>query len=445
MPLHNARFRWGAFLLAMASVPATASQFLWLSDVHFDPLAEPGLVDQLAAAEPAQWAAILAGGSAKFSSYGQDTSWPLFSATLEASVKVDAKPAFIIVTGDLLAHHFRERFNAEATVHDDAAFRSFVRKSAEFTMIEIKRSAAGAPVIAALGNNDSDCGDYALAPSGPFLSDSASFVSDADSYRRLGSYRATVPALRGVRVIVLNTVFFSSRFRDACGGGTGDPGADELEWLASELREAEARHEKVWLVYHIPPGVDAYATTHAKQAGTVVMLWKEAYQSKFLSLLAQYFKVVGPNFAGHLHVDDFRLLGGVAPSSPFVAMAPAVSPITGQNPTFRWVRFDAHGRLGDQTTYYLKNLTEVGGGATPDWEVEYDFKKKWKLSGLTAESYAKVFEEAGHSTQAADLWWRFYSTSRQPGSTAKPSNYRWFYCAAGNLTASAYETCVGAK
>ena len=448
-PIHSkgAGFRWVAFLLLTIAVPATAGEFLWLSDVHFDPLADPRIVDQLAAAEPSQWAAILAGGSAKFSAFGQDTSWPLFSAALQASAKVEPKPAFIVVTGDLLAHHFRERFNIAAAVHDDEAFRSFVRKTAEFTILQIRQSSGGAPVIVTLGNNDSDCGDYALQPGGPFLSDSAKFVNDSDSYKRFGIYSVANPVLQDVRVVVLNTVFFSSRYRDLCGQGTDDPGAAELEWLTSELRDAKARHKKVWLVYHIPPGVDAYVTTHPKQpgaAGSAAMLWKEPYQSKFLDLMAQYSSVVGPNFAGHLHVDDFRLLGGAEKSSPFVVMGAAVSPITGQNPAFRVVTFDSHGRLEDQTTYYLKNLTEAAGGAAPDWELEYDFQREWKLSGLNAESYARLFERIEHSPEEAEHWWRVYSTSR-PGSTVKPAEYRRYYCAAGNVTADAYQACAAGK
>jgi hypothetical protein len=448
IPIHSngAKLRWGALLLLIASVPATAGEFLWLSDVHFDPLADPQIVDRLAAAPVAQWAAILASGSAKFSAFGQDTSWPLFSSVLQASEKIEPKPAFTIVTGDLLAHHFRERFNAAATLHDDDAFRSFVRKTAEFATLEIKQNSGGAPLIVALGNNDSDCGDYAVQPSGRFLSDSAGFVSNTRSYRQWGSYSMANPALKNWKVIVLNTVFFSPKYHDACGQGTDDPGAGELAWLASELREAKARHEKVWLVYHISPGVDAYATTHGKQtAAGPTMLWKESYQGDFLRLMAEYSDIVGPNFAGHVHVDDFRLLGEAPKSPPFVMLGPSVSPITGQNPTFRVVRFDSHGRLEDHTTYYLKNLTEAGTGATPDWELEYDFGKEWKLPGLNVESYTKLFEGVRGSSEAAERWWLFYSTSRQGGSAVKPGDYPRFYCAAGSLTAEAYVACVSEK
>ncbi len=421
-----------------------AGEFVWLSDIHFDPLADPPIVDQLAAAEPAKWAAILTSGSTKFPDFGHDTNGPLFASLLQAAARIEPKPAFTIVTGDLLGHHFRERFNAAASIHDDEAFRRFIRKTAEFVSLQISQSLAGAPLILALGNNDSDCGDYALQPGGPFLADTAKFVNDSDSYKRFGSYSLKNPALKHQRILVLNTVFFSPRYHNICGNATDDPGSDELAWLAGELREAESRHDKVWLVYHIPPGVDAYATTRAKQmaAGSVTLLWKERYQAKFLSLLSQYSGVVGANFAGHIHVDDFRLLGNAEKTSPFVVGEPAVSPITGQNPTFRLVKFAAGGQLEDQATYYLKNLTEAARGESPDWELEYDFRKEWKVSELNAQSYAKLYERIANSSEEAARWWLLYSTSSPAASSVAPNRYPQFYCADNNLTPDAYETCV---
>jgi len=438
------QFCLGRLLLLTVAVPAIAGEFVWLSDIHFDPLADPRIVDQLAAAEPAQWAAILNSGSMKFPDFGHDTNWPLFVSLLQETERIERKPAFTIVTGDLLGHHFRERFNTMAAVHDDEAFRSFVRKTAEFVTLQIKQSSAGAPLIIALGNNDSDCGDYALQPSGPFLVDTAKFVSDSDSYKRYGSYSLKNPALKRQRILVLNTVFFSPKYHNVCGNAADDPGTGELAWLASELREAESQHDKVWLVYHIPPGVDAYATTHSKQmgAGSVTLLWKEMYQAKFLSLLSQYQGVVGPNFAGHVHVDDFRLLGSAEKTSPFVVLGPAASPITGQNPSFRLVKFGADGRLEDQATYNLKNLIEAGRGETPDWELEYDFRREWKLPELNAQSYAKLYESIADSSETAGRWWLLYSTSSPAASSVTPSRYRQFYCAEENLTADAYEACV---
>jgi hypothetical protein len=431
-------------LLLLAVAPAAAADFLWLSDIHFDPLATPALVDKLAAAEPAHWAEILATGTSQFSSYGHDTNWPLLQSVLQESAKVDPNAPFTLVTGDLVVHHFREHFDAAATKHDDAAYRDFVRKTVEFVGLQLRQHAAGKPVFVALGNNDDTCGDYATQPGGPFLQDTAKVVADlagltnTDSYLHLASYSVANPAVKHARIIVLNTIFLSPRYANRCGQSNANVGDELLTWLQKELESAKSHHERVWLMYHIPPGIDAYATTHARLPGTVTLLWKEVYVNKFLTLLGQYPGVVGPNFAGHLHVDDFRLLGQNTKSSPWVIVGPAVSPMTGQNPTFRTVNVDSHGALKDQSTYYLKSLTD------PQWQLEYDFAKEFHLKGLNAQTYSLLFSRISNSQGAANQWMPLYSTSHVQSSMT-PDNFRAFYCASGNVFAPAYQSCVVAK
>ena len=61
-----------------AGPPPIAGQILVLSDLHFDPMADPKLVDRLAAAEPNQWGAILeTSGTTGLGRYGRDTNWML--------------------------------------------------------------------------------------------------------------------------------------------------------------------------------------------------------------------------------------------------------------------------------------------------------------------------------------------------------------------------------
>ena len=140
--------------------------------------------------------------------------------------------------------------------------------------------------------------------------------------------------------------------------------------MPSNCNPPNQHHEKVWLVYHIPPGHRRLCHhAHAKTPGAVTLLWKAPYLAQFTNLLAQYAGTVGPNFAGHVHVDDFRLLSQLPPqSSPFVIVTPALSPITGQNPTFRTVQFDPHGNVKDFATYFLNNFTH--------WQLEYDFLQR---------------------------------------------------------------------
>src|SRR5271165_5360022 len=62
--------------IAPSAEAATKNKFLIASDIHFNPMADPALVADLAAADPRQWEPILQRSSpAGFSQYGLDTNW----------------------------------------------------------------------------------------------------------------------------------------------------------------------------------------------------------------------------------------------------------------------------------------------------------------------------------------------------------------------------------
>jgi hypothetical protein len=67
----------------------------------------------------------------------------------------------------------------------------------------------------------------------------------------------------------LATLLRAINYKNACGDQMADPGSDEIKWLEVELQKAAAAKEKVWLVYHIPPGIDVFSTLLGqKQAST---------------------------------------------------------------------------------------------------------------------------------------------------------------------------------
>jgi sphingomyelin phosphodiesterase acid-like 3 len=141
----------------------------------------------------------------------------------------------------------------------------------------------------------------------------------------------------GLRIIFANTVFFSPRYRNACGSSDdADPGSATLAWVETELAAAARAQERAWLVYHIPPGVDGFATLRTGSCpDTIVPMWKPTYATLFDALMRRYSNTVVASFAGHTHMDDFRLLADDNGYFGFVLVTPALSPIYGQNPAFR--------------------------------------------------------------------------------------------------------------
>lgn len=446
-----------AVVVPAVAAPAASGQFLLFSDVHFDPMADPLLVDRLAAAAPVEWAAILDRSPDKsLGRYGADTTWPLLRSALAAMKAALPHPAFVLITGDFLAHVFRGKFDVAARDHSDAAYRSFVGKTMRFLALQMAAAYPHTPILPALGNNDEICGDFKLQPHGPFLADMAELMRGlADggkpeldaAWTGYGNYRATVPALPGVRLVFANTVFFSRRYRDACGTPGGpDPGQATIDWLATELAAAAAAHQQVWLVYHVPPGIDGFATWRQGSCPSgIVPMWTDRYAQSYAALLRRYRATVAASFAGHTHMDDFRLLGDAAGKFAFTLMTPAVSPIFGQNPAFRIVTYDAAGGVLDQTTFGLANLTKAGGDVPAEWRPEYTFTGEWGLPRVDLASLERLHAMIGEEPARRARWQTLYVVSSPvywPRTGAGEAQaVRAAYCAAGHASIAGFAQC----
>lgn len=438
-------------LLIFFAPAADAGEMLVLADIHFDPSANQALVDRLAAAEPEQWAAIFAADDTRMSAYGEDTNWKLLRSTLDAA-SAQPKPDLVLVSGDFLVHRFRARFDAAATDHSDAAFRSFTAKTMRFLAAELRATFPATPILPVLGNNDAECGDYALRPGGTFLANTLDVAAGMigpggekalrQSWPALGNYVMPNPALADHLIAVVNTNYFSPNYKNDCGAPSdGNPAQATLAWLRRALSEAEAAHRKVWLAYHIPPGIDAFAT--ARQAScpvTPVPLFAEPYARDFDALMARYRATVTASFAAHLHMDGFRLLGDGGKPVGFVLVTPAISPIFGQNPAFRSVAFADDGTITDQSVYFLANLPDAVSGAAAQWRLETDFGATWNLPRIDLASLETLYRRTGSSAAARERWLDIYAV-QGPTRATLSANATIYRCSAGNVRAADFARC----
>jgi len=440
-----------------AAAEPDGEQFIAVSDLHFDPMADSALVDRLAATAAGAWAGILAQpGATRISRYGQDTTYPLLQSALQEMRATLPHPAFLLVPGDFLAHSFRKKFDAAAAEHTDARYRAFVVKTMQFLAGQLQAAFPGTPILPVLGNNDDECGDYMLHPGGPFLRDALPIVRallgggvganfDRD-WTATGSYDVAHPTLPAVRVIFADTVFFSRNYRDACGAGGGDPGGKTLDWLRDRLTVAREAGQKVWLLYHIPPGIDVYATLHgAGCPKAMVPFWAPSYAVRFAELMDEFSGTVAASFAGHTHMDEFRLTGA---AGGFVLVVPALSPIFGQNPAFQVFAYDAAGGVLDRTTPYLANVAAAAGGAAAEWRAEPSFTKTWMLPRVDGSTLQTLYDRIDGDRDAGTLWLLRYAASRagfwplppEQGLVPKPI-FAAYRCAIGNLSVAEFRAC----
>jgi sphingomyelin phosphodiesterase acid-like 3 len=449
-----------AWLLALATSPcgvhaaelpftAGAGQgvFLHVSDLHFNPFADPSIVRRLVAAPVEHWSAILRASKATpFWIKGQDTTFALLTSMLAAA----KGPAYdyVLSTGDHLSHDFKDEFIKAGGTEDE--YVAFVIKTMRFVDRMLKAAFPGIPVITALGNNDATCGDYVLAPNDPMLPvvgrDLPAVARHPEALREYmmgGSYAVPHPKVPKHTIVVLSDVYLSQKYQDACGKTGTDPGSAELSWLEWTLYQARLAGRTVTIAMHIPPGIDSYSSSHDNTCPLkVVSFWQDDYARRFLALVARYQDQVRISFAGHTHMDDFRVISDPK-GTPLLAtrITPALTPLFGNNPAFTvllYSRTDAS--VADYATFYLANLAKVGPGVAPEWTLEYTFKDAYKTPGYDAASLAALAKSLRTDETLRDTFKRYYAVKGQ--SPINAPNWNAFSCAQTAITADAFQSCA---
>lgn len=440
--------------LFASGAAAQGGTFVHVSDFHFNPF-DPSLDGKaLAATDIEDWTAHFAAlPDQTFSKFGEDTNHALFASATAALAK--ANPDFAIVTGDLLVHRFQD--NAESVLgypQGSPANNAFAVRTTLFVAEALRATFGGRPVFVSLGNNDSSCGDYRIDPGGTYLAATREAVrslagadlvgADFDeTYLAGGYYAARHPSQANIDILVLNDVLWSDEYENTCGTG-GLAGADAMmAWLQKTLAAARTNGRTVWLVHHIPVGVDAYSTSHSKAAtceSRTVPFLKEPFGSTFVSLLAEYGDVVRASFVGHTHFDDYRLLrDGGGKVTGVEKIAPAISPIFGQNPGFHIFSYDrATGAPTDFSTVYLTNLEQAANPAAGDWKTEYTFSKAYGLPGFSPATAETVWQQFSQEGTADDTFRTLYNVGRGELSANVLDAY---ICAIGHADGPGFNTC----
>lgn len=464
---------------ARAQQPPAAVTALMVSDIHFEPFWDPAKAATLAAAPVARWSAILAAPDSpdraqRFAALqnachakGADTSYPLLASSLRAMRAHAAGARFITVSGDLMAHDFSCKFNTAIPHADAAAYRNFAVKTIAFVELELHESFPGAALFVALGNNDSDCGDYQLDANGKFLRDLGAVVVPPlrlpaaeraqafHSFVAAGDYNASMPApLEHVRFIALDNLFMAKKYATCSGADDRQPAARQIAWLRSQLETARREHQKVWVMAHIPTGIDPYSTARKLRdvcGGEKAEMFLGS--NALAATLADFGDVVRLVIFAHTHMDELRLLkpadgapvGGASPARPAVVvkMVSSISPIDGNNPSFTVARVNAAtANLIDYQVYAASNQT--GAGTT--WSREYDFADAYHEPAFTASTVAHLIDGFGADKAARSQESQSYLDNYFVGAGARVTVLKAFWpqyvCALANSTPEAYRSCV---
>jgi sphingomyelin phosphodiesterase acid-like 3 len=455
-------------LPASETIPA-----LFLSDIHFDPFWDPAKVPQLAAAPASEWKAILAAPPSadrqqRFAALqqtcharGEDTSYPLLESSLQAVRAHAAGAAFATVSGDLIAHTFDCKYSALFPHSSPGDYRAFVEKTMDYVIGELSGALPGVPVYVALGNNDSDCGDYRLDAHSEFLSVIAGEVTGAayPSSERMSSvkgfsgggyYSVNLPApVRNARLLVLNDLFMSSKYATCAGKADPTAAVEQLAWLQRQLTEAREKREKVWVMGHIPPGVYLHATV-AKMRDVCGGAKPEMFLSseKMADELVEFSDVVQLAIFAHTHMDEVRILKADSDARPSAAgnsvavkMVPSISPIDGNAPSFTVARIDpSSAALVDYRVFVASNRT----GVDATWNEEYDYGQTYREAAFSAASVTRLIAgfqaDPGANTEAS----RAYIHNFVAGTASPLLQLVWpqYVCSLSNHSAEGFKSCV---
>jgi len=441
-----------------------------LSDIHFDPFLDPAKVPRLADAPVSEWKTILASLDstehqqnpaaiqAGCHTRGQDTSFALFEASLRAIHSKAAGASFVAVSGDLIAHEFPCKYSLVFAHAAPGKYRDFVGKTIDFVAGELRRALPGVPVYLALGNNDSDCEDYRVDARGEFLERTATTAtrdltpaeqkSAMASFADGGYYSATLPVpLQKTRLLVLDDVFLSNHYTSC--GGKADPSAGEaqLNWLEQQLAEARQKQEKIWVMGHIPPGVNPHPVTKLLKVCGGKHAEMFLASERLAKVLADNSDVIQLALFGHTHMDELMLLKpegdarspgnskGVA-----VKLIPSISPIHGNSPSFMTALVDP--KTATMVDYRVFAAADVTGAGA--WAEEYDFAKSYNKPEFSPTSLERLITAFRTDSSASTKLSQSYIYNLSAGGHMPFLAIFWssYSCSLANYSASEFQRCA---
>ncbi|MDW5267380.1 MULTISPECIES: metallophosphoesterase [Acidobacteriaceae] len=452
-----------------AEVGNTASALL-LSDIHFDPFHDPDKVARLVNAPASEWEAILAepasvDQSAAFAALqqrcnarGVDTSYELFRSSLLAERREARDAKFITLSGDLIAHGFGCRFAALVPGKTPRDYSAFVDKTVEYVTSQLRKTFPEVPVYAALGNNDSGCGDYRLDGASDFLTATAKNVmaglpNSADRKKAqgdftTGGYYSVMMAapMRNTRLIVLDDIFMSQKYETCGGQRDAAAAAAQIAWLQRQFADARRQKQRVWVMGHVPPVVDIYST-FTKMRNVCANDKPEMFlaSDQLGDALVENADVIRLGLFAHTHMDELRLLepegntkegGAVA-----IKMVSSISPVNGNNPSFTVARIDtAAATLTDYQVFAASNLTGVNAA----WSKEYDYAQTYRKTAFTAATVKTLIAEFRADPDAKTDASRSYIDNFFVGDHSSLIKPLWpeYVCALSHYTAAEFDRCV---
>ena len=261
--------------------------------------------------------------------YHTDTDSKLFLSAVR-SVKPGKYP-FIIMPGDLLKHNGHSK--------------RLMKETFTYIIKNVQNIDKDAVILPALGNNDCIAHNEPNTKTYDLFYKALLKPIDRDgkikkSFHAGGYYAYEKDSLS---IIVLNTVLFMCENKNLASAARA-----ELNWLENKLSTLKP-NSSVWLVYHVPPGIDRFTKTPA---------WQDSIQVSYLHIIEKFAAHIKFQLAGHTHMTDAKLLINNGKLFSTVLIAPGLDSRNKNNPAYQVMYFNKHNKnVNEVTTYYTDSLS----------------------------------------------------------------------------------------
>jgi hypothetical protein len=132
--------------------------------------------------------------------------------------------------------------------------------------------------------------------------------------------------------------------------------------------------------------------------------------------------------AGHTHRSDFRVLGGVP-----MLIAPSISPVYSNNPSFLALQVDPGGTVRDYQMYSFDLFND-------SWSSVLDFDRAYGVGAFTAKNLSAVHARIPDDLDLRSRW-ESGLTGSSPAYSVRQA-WRAYWCAQTELRAG-YTACAG--
>jgi len=313
-----------------------------------------------------------------FGDYNCDTPTPTLEAIFNRIVE-DAekeKPQFILWTGDHVSD-----YDGNASILDTQDVLMDITNR-----LRTLKKTVGVPVFPIIGNHDT-------YPSFQFPAKAPFFVYDfvrknwgdflspqsLENARKNQYYSERV--LPGLRIVAVNTAMFFCA-NALIPFNTQDPG-DQNAWLRAELEDARNAGDKVFLIAHVPFGLD--------EETRIYQMWRVFHDQLVEAMDGFHGNTIAASFYGHNHINSFKIMRNSDGSGASVGfLTSSVSPKPLENPSITKFVFDLEApfTIRERINYYI-DIEESNKVGEIVWKKSYSTAENYGLADCSADSMMK--------------------------------------------------------